>query len=103
MSYKPTYSVYRYNLNGDFVPCNKFIHGSAKRFPTVWEALNGVRKLAQKIWDSTGGRTELDLNPNTQYIIVEYFNPGESRIKCIVSQEGIMQEKFNYKTEEFSG
>ena len=100
MSYKPTYSVYRYNLNGDFVPYNKCIHDSAKRFPTVWEALNGVRKIAREKWESTGGRTELELNPNTQYIIVEYFNPRESRIKCIVSQVEIMQEKFSYKIGE---
>ena len=100
MSYKPTYSVYQYNLNGDFTPCNKFVHGSAKRFSTVWEALDGVRKLAKEEWDSTGGMTELDLNPNTQYIIVEFFAPKESRIKCIVSQVGVMQEKFEYKTGE---
>lgn len=100
MSYKPSYTVYKYNLNGDFTPYNKCIHGSAKRFPTVWEALDGVRKLVREKWESTGGRTELELNPNTQYIIVEYFNPGESRIKCIVSQVEIMQEKFEYKIGE---
>ena len=102
MSYKPTYTVYKYNVNGDFVPCNKFIHGSAKRFPTVWEALNGVRKLAREKWESTGGKTELELNPNIQYIIVEFFEPGRSKIKCIVSQEEIMQEKFEYNLEKIS-
>ena len=100
MSYKPTYSVYRYNYNGSFKPYNQIIHGSAKRFSTVWEALDGVRKLAREKLESTGGRTELELLPNLQYIIVEFFKPGISRIKCIVSQEEIMQEKFEYKIGE---
>ena len=102
MSYKPTYTVYKYNINGDFKPYNQIIHGSSKRFPTVWEALDGVRKLAREKWESAGGKTALELNPNIQYIIVEFFEPGKSRIKCIVSQEEIMQEKFEYNLENIS-
>ena len=103
MSYKPTYSIYKYNSNGDFIRYNKYAHLSDARFPTVWAALDSIRKLARERYESAGGKTTLELDPDLQYIIVEFFGPRKSRIKCIVSQEEIMQEKFEYNLENISG
>ena len=69
-------------------------------FPTVWEALNYARKLANRI---VGGKKNpklyRDIYPDLQFVICEYTEPYKSRIICIVSQKEIMQEKFSYSSE----
>ena len=73
-------------------------------FKTVWDALNYARKLAnRKVGPKRTGKLYREIYPNLQFVISEYTAPYESRIICIVSQEGIMQEKFEYKIPEFSG
>ena len=70
-------------------------------FPTVWEALDYARKLAnRKVKFRNPIKTYRDITPDLQYVICEYTAPYKSRIICIVSQEGVMQEKFTYKLEE---
>ena len=67
-------------------------------FPTVWEALDYARKLAnRKINLKNPSKTYRDITPDLQYVICEYTAPYKSRIFCIVSQEGVMQEKFSYE------
>ena len=67
-------------------------------FPTVWEALDYARKLAnRKISLKNPSKTYRDITPDLQYVICEYTAPYKSRIICIVSQEGVMQEKFSYE------
>ncbi len=94
--YTTNYSVYRYR-DGQLV---KSPDGSGrKEFPTVWEALNWCRKWWNKV-HPLSKRKFGEIFPDTQFIIAEYTGPYRSKIICVVDQQGIMQEKFEYKIGE---